>query len=46
MTILMTCLFYGDQRLISGQQIYSVNDDITERLNNGLIVDININRMK
>ena len=27
----------GDQRLITGQQIYHVNDDIVERLNNGLI---------
>ena len=32
--------FYGDQRLINGQQIYLINDDIVERLNNGLIVDV------
>ena len=37
--------FDGDQRLISGQLIYRVNDDIVLGLNNGLIVDIYINRM-
>ena len=31
--------FYGDQRLISGQLIYCANDDIIERLNNGLVID-------
>ena len=32
--------FYGNQRLIDGRQIYSVNDDIVEMFNNGLIVDV------
>ena len=34
---------YFNQRLITGQQIYLVNDDIVESLNNGLIVDIYTN---
>ena len=38
-------LFYGDQRLISGRRIYCINDDIIERLNNGSIVDIHMNRI-
>ena len=33
-------LFYGDQRLISGRQIYRVNDDIVEKLKNYSIIDI------
>ena len=37
--------FYGDRRLIDGQRIYCVNDDILEGLNNGSTVDIYINRM-
>ena len=37
--------FDGDQRLIDWQQIYSVNDDIVFRLNNGSIVDIYKNKM-
>ena len=35
--------FYGNQRLITGQKIYSVNDDIVEMSKNGLIVDIYTN---
>ena len=35
--------FDGDQRLITGQRIYLVNDDIVERLENGLIVDVYMN---
>ena len=37
--------FDGYQRLISGGQMYCVNDDIVERLKNGLIIDIYTNRM-
>ena len=37
--------FDGDHRLISGHQIYRVNDDVIERLNNGSIIYIYINRM-
>ena len=37
--------FDGDQRLITGRQIYFVNDDIVERLNNGFIVDIYTNQI-
>ena len=37
--------FYVYQRLIVGRQIYSVNDDIVERLENGLIVDVYMNWM-
>ena len=32
--------FYGDQSLINGWWIYSVNDDIVEWSNNVLIVDV------
>ena len=32
--------FDGDERLITLRQIYRTNDDIVERLNNGLIVHI------
>ena len=37
--------FYGDQSLITGQQIYHINDNIIERLNNGLIVSVYTNIM-
>ena len=37
--------FYGDERLIYGRRIYCVNDDIVERLNNGLNIDIYANWM-
>ena len=37
--------FYGDQRLITGLQIYCVNYDIVEWLNIGSIVDIYTNQM-
>ena len=37
--------FDSEQRLITGLQIYCVNDDIVFRLNNGLIIDINKNQM-
>ena len=37
--------FNGDQNLITIQRIYYINDDIIERLNNGLIVDVNTNIM-
>ena len=37
--------FYGDQRLISRQQIYRVDGDIVESLNNGYIIDIYTNIM-
>ena len=36
---------YGDQRLITRQQIYHVDDDISERFNSGSIVDAYTNRM-
>ena len=38
-------LFYADQRLITGWQIYCINDDITEMLDNGSIIDVYVNRM-
>ena len=38
--------FYVYQRLIVGRQIYSVNDDITERLNNGSIIGVYNNQMQ
>ena len=37
--------FDCDQRFIYGYQMYSVNDDIVERLNNGSIIDVYKNRM-
>ena len=37
--------FYGDQRLITGWRIYSVNYDIVERLSNGSIIDVYMNQM-
>ena len=37
--------FDGDQRLITRKQIYCINDDILERLNNGLIVHVYKNQM-
>ena len=30
--------FNGDERLVTKQQIYRINDDIIKRLNNGSIV--------
>ena len=38
-------LFDGHQSLITRQQIYRVNYDIIERLNNGFIVDVCTNIM-
>ena len=32
--------FDGDQRFISKQRIYSINDNILERLNNASIVNV------
>ena len=32
--------FDGDERLIPGQIIYHINDDIVERLNNSSIIDL------
>ena len=32
--------FYGNQRLITRQQIYCINDNIVEILNNILIIDV------
>ena len=37
--------FDGDERLITKRQIYHINDNIAETLNNGLIVDIYTNLM-
>ena len=37
--------FDGDQRLINRRQIYRINDDIVEILNNGPIVDVYMNWM-
>ena len=37
--------FYGDQKLITGRQIYRINDDIVKCLNNGSIVDVYTNLM-
>ena len=37
--------FDVDQRLITRQQIYLINDDIVERLNNGFIVDVYTNQI-
>ena len=37
--------FNGDQSLIAGRRIYSVNNNIVFRLNNGSIVDIYTIRM-
>ena len=37
--------FDGDERLITRRQIYRINDNIKERLNNGLIVDVYTNKM-
>ena len=36
--------FDGDERFITRRQIYRVNDDISERLTNGLIVDVYTNK--
>ena len=37
--------FYGDQRLITGQRIYSANDDIIERMNNCSIANVYMNQI-
>ena len=37
--------FDGDKRLISGRQLYRINDDIAFRLNNGLRVYVYTNWM-
>ena len=37
--------FDCDQRLITVWRIYHLNDDIVEMLNNGLIVEVYMNRM-
>ena len=36
--------FDGDQSFITGQQIYRINDDIVESLNNSLIIDVYTHR--
>ena len=38
--------FDVDERLISRRKVYRINDDIIERFNNNLIVDIYTNRIK
>ena len=38
--------FDDDQRLITRQQTYRINDDIVESLNNGLIIDVYTNRIE
>ena len=37
--------FDNDERLTTRQQIYHINDDIVERLNNGSIVGVYTNKM-
>ena len=37
--------FDDDQKLIAGQWIYRVNDDVAFRLNDGFIIDICMNLM-
>ena len=37
--------FDGDEILMARQQIYCINDDIVDRLNNDSIVDMCMNRM-
>ena len=37
--------FDGDQRLITRKLIYRINNNIVERLNNGLTVDVYTNCM-
>ena len=37
--------FDGDERLITIQKIYCINNDIVESLNNAFIVEVNMNRM-
>ena len=32
--------FYDDKRLMAGQRVYHINDDIVFRFNNVLIVDV------
>ena len=38
--------FDSDENLITRRRIYSINDDIVERLNNGLIVNVYTNQIK
>ena len=38
-------LFDGDQMLTNRQQMYCINCYIIKRLNNGLIVEVHMNRM-
>ena len=38
--------FYGDQRFINRGQIYCINDDIVETLNNGSIIYVYTNWIK
>ena len=38
-------LFDGDQMLTNRQQMYCINYYIIKRLNNGLIVEVHMNRM-
>ena len=37
--------FDGDQRLITKQWIYCIHYDIIEMLNNGLVIDVYMNKM-
>ena len=37
--------FHGDERLITRRLMYHINDDILERLNNGLFVGVCMNQM-
>ena len=37
--------FDDDERLIAKRQIYRINNNSVERLNNGSIVDINMNQI-
>ena len=36
-------LFYGDEILITRRQIYCINDEIVEKLNNGSIIRVSTN---
>ena len=38
--------FGGEEMLLTRRQIYCINDDIVERFNNGLIVDVYTNWMQ
>ena len=37
--------FDNDEGLISGRQIYRINDNIVERSNNSLIIDVHKNQV-